>query len=127
MRTPAAAALRVVMLGILASAVRHHPSLVFPSPAMRRRHARCSNSRRSRGSIPGRAMPTSVSRVLRALVVALALATAAAHGQPVEFFSPRGEVKAVRQVTARFAKPMVPFGDPRELDPFTIDCLEKGS
>ena len=28
--------------------------------------------------------------------------------------------------TARFARPMVPFGDPREVDPFAIDCLEKG-
>ena len=32
--------------------------------------------------------------------------------QPVEFFSPQGEVKGVRQVTARFAAAMVPFGDP---------------
>src|SRR4249920_2962609 len=46
--------------------------------------------------------------------------------EPVTFFSPQGEVKAVRQVTARFASAMVPFGDPRELDPFTIDCVEKG-
>ncbi len=46
--------------------------------------------------------------------------------EPVTFFSPQGEVKAVRQVTARFASAIVPFGDPRELDPFTIDCVEKG-
>ena len=32
----------------------------------------------------------------------------------------------MRQVTARFARPMVPFGDPREVDPFAIDCVEKG-
>ncbi|MEO8754899.1 MAG: alpha-2-macroglobulin, partial [Casimicrobiaceae bacterium] len=49
------------------------------------------------------------------------------HAQTVEFFSPQGEVKGVRQVTARFAKPMVAFGDPREVDPFTIDCPEKGT
>jgi uncharacterized protein YfaS (alpha-2-macroglobulin family) len=72
-------------------------------------------------------MPTSIGRALRALAVLCALAAAGAHAQSVEFFSPRGEVKGVRQVTARFAKPMVPFGDPRELDPFTIDCLEKGT
>lgn len=53
-------------------------------------------------------------------------AATAASAQAVELFTPRGEVKAVRQVTARFAKPMVPFGDPREVAPFTIDCLEKG-
>ncbi|MET0440455.1 MAG: MG2 domain-containing protein, partial [Casimicrobiaceae bacterium] len=52
---------------------------------------------------------------------------AAVHAQSIEFFSPRGEVKGVRQVTARFAKPMVPFGDPREVDPFAIDCVEKGT
>src|SRR5712691_10507046 len=46
--------------------------------------------------------------------------------QPVEFFSPQGEVKGVRQATARFATAMVPFGDPRELDPFDVDCVEKG-
>ena len=40
----------------------------------------------------------------------------ALFAQPVEFFSPQGEVKGVRQVTARFAAAMVPFGDPRELD-----------
>ncbi len=52
---------------------------------------------------------------------------AQASAQSVDFFSPRGEVKGVRQVTARFAKPMVPFGDPREVDPFAIDCAEKGT
>ena len=57
----------------------------------------------------------------------LALAATAALAQPVELFSPQGEVKGVRQVTARFAKPMVAFGDPRLPDPFEIDCAEKGS
>ena len=63
---------------------------------------------------------------------ATGLVRCAPHGrarsfaQPVEFFSPQGEVKGVRQVTARFAAAMVPFGDPRELDPFDIDCAEKG-
>jgi len=55
--------------------------------------------------------------------VAWACALAA---QPVEFFSPQGEVRGVRQVAARFASPMVAFGDPRELDPFDISCPEKG-
>ena len=57
----------------------------------------------------------------------LALAATVALAQPVELFSPQGEVKGVRQVTARFAKPMVAFGDPRLPDPFEIDCAEKGS
>ena len=45
----------------------------------------------------------------------------------LEIFSPEGEVKRVRQVTARFAESMVPFGDPRQTDPFDIDCPERGS
>ncbi|MEP7330207.1 MAG: hypothetical protein ABI777_13430, partial [Betaproteobacteria bacterium] len=61
------------------------------------------------------------------VVVTLLCGCAQAIGQPVELFSPLGEVKGVRQATARFAQPMVPFGDPRELDPFTVDCAEKGS
>ena len=71
-------------------------------------------------------MPTLQHRALRALAAGLVLLAATAQAQTVEFFSPRGEVKGVRQVTARFGKPMVPFGDPREVDPFTIDCAEKG-
>jgi alpha-2-macroglobulin len=54
------------------------------------------------------------------------LVTTALHAQPVQHFSPQGEVKGVRQVTVRFARPMVAFGDPREVDPFMIDCPEKG-
>jgi alpha-2-macroglobulin len=45
----------------------------------------------------------------------------------VEFFSPQGAVKAVRQVTARFSEPMVPFGDPRLVEPFDIECPAKGT
>ena len=44
----------------------------------------------------------------------------------VELFSPQGQVKKVRQVAVRFSGQMVPFGDPRELDPFSINCPEKG-
>ena len=63
---------------------------------------------------------------LTALFATLALCASTAFAQTVEFFSPQGEVKGVRQVTARFAQAMVPFGDPRELDPFAIDCVGKG-
>src|ERR1700730_1311408 len=64
-----------------------------------------------------------------ALTVLLSLCAgcmSAPRAQPVEFFSPQGEVRGVRQVSARFATAMVPFGDPRELDPFDVDCVEKG-
>ena len=52
----------------------------------------------------------------------------AENGPQVEFFSPQGTVKTVRQVSVRFSEQMVPFGDPRGLiEPFDIDCSEKGS
>jgi alpha-2-macroglobulin len=41
-------------------------------------------------------------------------------------FAPQGEVKAVRQVSARFSLPMVAFGDPRLPAPFDIQCYAKG-
>ncbi|MEO6025102.1 MAG: MG2 domain-containing protein [Burkholderiales bacterium] len=47
---------------------------------------------------------------------------AVAQAAEIVNFSPSGEVKGVRQVTARFSSAMVPFGDPRELSPFTISC-----
>jgi len=45
----------------------------------------------------------------------------------VELFSPQGSVKNVRQVTARFAKAMARFGDPRLESPFTVECPGKGA
>ena len=46
----------------------------------------------------------------------------------VEFFSPQGTVKKVRQVSVRFSGQMVPFGDPRSLtDPFDIACPAPGT
>ncbi len=45
----------------------------------------------------------------------------------VEFFSPQGAVKGVRQVAVRFNAPIVPFGDPRLLEPFDIECAEAGT
>ncbi len=41
-------------------------------------------------------------------------------------FSPQGSVKRVRQVTARFSEPMVPFGDLRVAGdgPFAVECPE---
>lgn len=45
----------------------------------------------------------------------------------VELFSPQGAVKGVRQVVARFSAPIVAFGDPRLVEPFDIDCAERGT
>ncbi len=44
----------------------------------------------------------------------------------VELFSPQGEFREVRQVTARFTVPMVALGDPRIDDPFTVNCASPG-
>ena len=75
--------------------------------------------------VPFRSRP--VARSARWLALAATVIAVAAHAQPVEFFSPQGEVKGVRQVTARFARPMVAFGDPRQPEPFAIDCAEAGT
>lgn len=60
-----------------------------------------------------------------ALLLGLLIAQAVQAGE-VEIFSPTGEVKEVRQVVARFAEPMVAFGDPREVAPFAIACAVPG-
>ena len=40
--------------------------------------------------------------------------------------APSGTVKNVRQFTARFSQPMVPFGDPRLADPMDVSCPVRG-
>jgi len=72
-------------------------------------------------------MFTILSSLLLATIFLLPLSTAALAGDAaVNLFSPQGTVKGVRQVTARFSEPMVPFGDPRIADPFDIVCPDKG-
>ena len=44
----------------------------------------------------------------------------------VDLFSPRGEMRDVRQATARFSVPMVALGDPRLADPFVVSCPGPG-
>ena len=63
----------------------------------------------------------------RAVALAALLLSAPAFAAKVEMFSPQGEVKGVRQVSARFSEAMVAFGDPRLVEPFDIDCPEQGS
>ncbi len=55
-------------------------------------------------------------------LLALGSLSAPSFAATIEFFSPAGEIKGVRQVTARFSSAVVTFGDPRELAPFTIAC-----
>jgi uncharacterized protein YfaS (alpha-2-macroglobulin family) len=46
----------------------------------------------------------------------------------IDDFSPQGTAAQVRQVTARFSDPMVPFGDLRDVaPPFAIACAEPGT
>ena len=61
-----------------------------------------------------------------AVVFMLSVLPYFAHAAEVEFFSPSGEVKKVRQVAVRFSEQMVAFGDPREVNPFDITCPAAG-
>ncbi|MDO8431521.1 MAG: MG2 domain-containing protein [Candidatus Binatus sp.] len=71
------------------------------------------------------AIPLAVLLIASILGTAVSAAAATAS---VARFSPRGAVKQVRQVTARFSEPMVPLGDPRDTSmPFDIDCPAHGS
>ena len=55
-------------------------------------------------------------------------ATAAQAEVTVERFTPQGVAKPVRQATAVFSAPMVPFGDLRDVaPPFTVDCPVPGT
>ena len=66
--------------------------------------------------------------LVRLLFILLAaIWSAAAPAAKVEFFSPQGEIKGVRQVTARFSAPMVALGDPRLPAPFDIECSAAGT
>ena len=57
----------------------------------------------------------------------LALLAGTASAAQVDFFSPQGEVKGVRQVAVRFSDAMVAFGDPRLPEPFEVDCPAPGT
>ncbi len=68
-----------------------------------------------------------------AAAVSALTASIAVQAQPtpavtatVTSFTPLGDIKKVRQVTARFSQPMVNFGDPRAEAPFEINCSVAG-
>ncbi|NNG21688.1 alpha-2-macroglobulin family protein [Telluria aromaticivorans] len=65
---------------------------------------------------------------LSLVLLAMCLSALPAWAQTtVEAFHPTGQVKSVRQVTARFSAPMAAFGDPRAPMPFEVDCPAKGA
>ncbi|MGB9107345.1 MAG: hypothetical protein WCC39_01530, partial [Telluria sp.] len=53
--------------------------------------------------------------------------SAVAAQTAVELFAPDGAVRVVRQASARFSAPMVPFGDLRAPTPFDVDCPVPGA
>ncbi|MEF7615215.1 MG2 domain-containing protein [Aquincola sp. MAHUQ-54] len=55
------------------------------------------------------------------LILAAALSGPAAAAR-IDSVQPRGEVDQVRQVTVRFAEPVVPMGDPRQPAPVALSC-----
>lgn len=71
-------------------------------------------------------MVTTNRRTQLVVVFMLSVFAHLAHSAEVEFFSPSGEIKKVRQVAVRFSEQMVSFGDPREFDPFDITCPAAG-
>src|SRR5215218_3469169 len=63
------------------------------------------------------------NKILHALGILCTFVTLTAAAAPeIQLFTPQGEAKGVRQVTARFSEPVVAFGDPRIIDPFTVQC-----
>ncbi len=73
-------------------------------------------------------MRTNLSGIFLSFYLFSAPRVYAEESPQIEPFSPQGTAKAVRQVTARFSSPMVPFGDPRGLiDPFDIRCSGMGT
>ena len=67
-------------------------------------------------------LPCSFILILSFFILSFTPHTAFAKEALVEAFSPSGQVKKVHQVSTRFSVPMVPFGNPRSSDPFTITC-----
>src|SRR4029078_13075761 len=81
-----------------------------------RAHRRLLDSPRSRRR---RAMKAGI---LAWASAALASAASGALALAVVAATPQGEVAQVRQVTVKFGEAVVPFGDLRLPDPFTIAC-----
>lgn len=72
-------------------------------------------------------MQRFIALYLTLLLISITGLCQAQEGASVEFFSPLGTIRGVRQVTARFSEAMTTFGDPRNESPFDISCPEKGS
>lgn len=75
----------------------------------------------------------ALNRLLAPLALSLCMPVLLAQPAPpatvpttVAGFSPEGQVKRVRQVSARFSAPMVAFGDLRAGAPFAVNCPGAG-
>jgi len=70
---------------------------------------------------------SAMPAVFRLLCLLVLLCSRGVHAQTVvEAFSPEGEVREVRQASARFSQPMVAFGDLRAPAPFEVTCPVPG-
>jgi len=81
----------------------------------------------SRASATLRLAPIEAEGAMRAGIralasTALASASSGALAVAIVAATPQGEVAQVRQVTVKFGEAVVPFGDLRLPDPFTIAC-----
>src|SRR4030095_8017310 len=94
-------------------------SLEPPAPSRTDVHGAVEVDRASSSRTPHlhHTVRSLVNVLLVTLSVSFAFDTPAAAAPAVEMFSPQGSIKNVRQVTARFAVPMVALGDPRLPDP----------
>jgi uncharacterized protein YfaS (alpha-2-macroglobulin family) len=80
-------------------------------------------------------LPTIIALALSAVMAALAgppspASAAAPTPRAVPFvqtFTPTGLARGVRQVTVRFASPLVALGDPKLPEPFDIQCAASGA
>ncbi len=104
--------------------MKHHTRLCAQREYVSRVDERCASRYRQDSNANENTMTHTL---LRLTGLFLSLLSYIAHGATVESFSPVGEVKGVRQVTARFSAAIVPFGDPRELTPFSVECSSKES
>lgn len=99
------------------------------SNADRRLQAQLGNRLRALGAALSRFSVSLVRQATRHAVLAWAVASffifATPHAQAVTVTSasPQGEVAKVRQVVLKFSQPVVPFGNARLPDPFSVTCV----
>ncbi len=113
------ATMTATMVSALAAPEGNRTRLAQAQPA---RQTPAAAAPAATGNAAGVANPTTAAAAAPA-----ATPSATSPAPRVELFSPRGEIRGVRQATARFSVPMVALGDLRLADPFTVDCAAPGN